>query len=682
MKLNRLAREKSLYLRQHSTNPVDWYPWSNEAFEIAKTLDKPIFLSIGYSSCHWCHVMEEESFNDEKVASLMNKVFVNVKVDREERPDIDAFYMKVCQFMTGSGGWPLTIIMTPDQKPFFAGTYFPKHSSYGRIGLIDLIKNIEKFWKERRQDIENATISLLDQMQKVEYTEEHYEITPNVIDETFNSLKFIFDSKNGGFGSAPKFPMPFYLNFLIDYSFFNKTNEPITILEKTLVKMRLGGIFDQIEYGFHRYSTDDIWLVPHFEKMLYDQVLLLLVYSKAYQITKYEFFKQVTKKLVNYLFNKLKAVDVSAFYSAEDADSEGIEGKYYVFSFNELEEALQNDLPLFAKVFNITRNGNFHPHHPYGQALNVLSLKTLPEVISQEMGIDLESLLCLIENWRIRLLQIRHQKIPPAIDNKLLTDWNGLAIAGLSSAFKILYDENIEKFVYSYFDFFNSMLFFDSWNLFHSFVDGEAHIKGMLNDYVYSSFGFFVASQVFFENKFLELSKRLLEIAYEKFWDIYKGGFYISDSASTDFAFNSKEIYDGVVPSGNSVAFFLSNVFSKLYGETFPKTKLDDLIKFFGRNIVETPLSSAFFINGLFYYFFPTIELTIVCKSKKNIFREKEFFYKHYFPNVFIKIIDETNNSSYTLLNGETTYYLCQNMQCLPPTNDFEYISKLIKREK
>ncbi|MGQ9818363.1 MAG: thioredoxin domain-containing protein [Candidatus Kapaibacteriales bacterium] len=285
MGFNRLAREKSLYLRQHSTNPVDWYPWSKEAFETAKLLDKPIFLSIGYSSCHWCHVMEEESFNDEDVSALMNKVFVNIKVDREERPDIDSFYMKVCQFMTGSGGWPLTIIMTPDQKPFFAGTYFPKYSRYGRIGLIDLIKNIEKFWNERRQEIESATISLLAQLEGVEFSEEHYEIKANIIDETYNSLKFVFDAKNGGFGPTPKFPMPFYLNFLIDYFYLNQNDEALKILEKTLIKMRLGGIFDQVEFGFHRYSTDSEWLIPHFEKMLYDQALLLMVYSKAYLVT-------------------------------------------------------------------------------------------------------------------------------------------------------------------------------------------------------------------------------------------------------------------------------------------------------------------------------------------------------------------------------------------------------------
>lgn len=680
MKLNRLAREKSLYLRQHSTNPVDWYPWSQEAFEVAKLLHKPIFLSIGYSSCHWCHVMEEESFSDEEVALLMNRVFVNIKVDREERPDIDAFYMKVCQFMTGSGGWPLTIIMTPDQKPFFAGTYFPKYSRYGRIGLIDLIKNIEKFWKERRQDIENATISLLEQMEKVEYVEEHCEVKPNIIDETFNSLKFIFDSKNGGFGSAPKFPMPIYLNFLIDYSFFNKTNEPIKILEKTLTKMRLGGIFDQIEYGFHRYSTDDTWLIPHFEKMLYDQSLLLLVYSKAYQITKNEFFRQVTRELIDYLFNKLKAIDFPAFYSAEDADSEGIEGKYYVFPFDELEEALQNELPLFEKVFNVNQEGNFRPNNFFGKALNVLSLNDLPEIISQKIGIDLESFHYLIKDWRQKLLQIRRKKVPPAIDNKLLTDWNGLAIAGLSSTYKILQDENIKEFVYSYFGFFNSILF-DGENLFHTFIDGEVHIKGMLNDYVYSAFGFFIASQVFFENKFLELSKRLLEISYKKFWDSKKGGLYISDSVSTDFSFNSKEIYDGVVPSGNSVALYLSNFFSKLYGEMYHKTKSDELIKFFGGNLVENPLSNIFFINGLFYYFLPTFELIIVCNRKENLFREKEFFFEHNLPNVFIIIIDEPNNSSYPMLNGTTTYYICQNMQCLSPTNDFEYVSKLIKGE-
>ncbi|MGQ9818362.1 MAG: hypothetical protein ACUVQ1_00315 [Candidatus Kapaibacteriales bacterium] len=378
--------------------------------------------------------------------------------------------------------------------------------------------------------------------------------------------------------------------------------------------------------------------------------------------------------------NKLKSKDLPCFYSAEDADSEKIEGKYYIFSYDELEEILHSDFSLFSEVFRITPNGNFQSHNIQDKGQNVLAMRDLPQVIAKEIGVDPETLNFMLENWRKRLLQKRNQKIPPAIDNKVLTDWNGLAIAGLSTAYRIIQNKSIEKFIYTYFDFFNSKLF-DGERIFHTFIDGETDVYGMVNDYVYSAFGFFVASQVFLEKEFLNLSKKLLEIAYEKFWDGKKGGLFISSSETDDFAFNSKEIYDGVVPSGNSVAFYLSNIYSKLYGDMFHKSKSDELIKFFGTSIVENLLSATFFINSLLYYFSPTMELTIVCNPEVSLLSEKKFFNENFLPNVFINIIDNQNNSSYTMANGKTTYYLCKSLHCLPWTNDFEYICKQIKGE-
>lgn len=450
--------------------------------------------------------------------------------------------------------------------------------------------------------------------------------------------------------------------------------------EKTLTEMRLGGIFDQIEHGFHRYSTDDAWLIPHFEKMLYDQFLLLLVYSKAYQIAKNMFFRQVIRELINYLFNGIKAIDFPAFYSVKDADSEGIIGKYYVFPFDELEEALQDELPLFDKVFNVKQERNFRPHNFFGKALNDLSLNNLPEIISQKIGIDLKSLHYLIKDWQQTLLQIRRKKVPPAIDNKLLTDWNSLAIAGLSSTYKILQDKNIKKFVYSYFGFFNSVLF-DGENLFHTFIDEEVRIKGMLNDYVYLAFGFFIASQAFSKTNSSNCPKDYLKFHTKNFGIVKKVDFIFRILFQQIFLLTQKKYMMVLFPLENSVIFYLSNIFSKLYGEMYHKTKSDELIKFFGGNLVKNPLSSTFFINGLFYYFLPKFELIIVYNRKENLFRKKEFFFKHNLPNVFIIVIDEPNNSSYPMLNGTTTYYLCQNMQCLSPTNDFGYVSKLIKGE-
>lgn len=681
MKLNRLSKEKSLYLRQHSTNPVDWYPWSKEAFEIAKRLDKPIFLSIGYSSCHWCHVMEEESFRDEEVALLMNKVFVNIKVDREERPDIDAFYMKVCQFMTGSGGWPLTIIMTPDQKPFFAGTYFPKHSVYSRIGLIDLINNVEKYWLERREEIENATINLLEQINNFELPQKYFEITPSIFNETYDSLKFVYDSSNGGFGSSPKFPMPFYLHFLLDYAYFEKKSEPVNLIEKTLLKMRNGGIFDQVEYGFHRYSTDSAWNIPHFEKMLYDQSLLLMIYSKTYLFTKKRIFKQVASEIIEYMFNKLKSPDFPAFYSSEDADSEGIEGKYYVFSFAELKEILDNEIELFAKIYNISEEGNFSPHNWLGKGFNILHLTKEVEQISSEIGLDLETLYFLVSDWRKKLRKIRSRRVPPALDNKILVDWNGLAIVGLSAYYKITKDKVIEDFVYSYYDFLTSKLF-NGKTLYHSFVENEPTTIGMLNDYLFTAFGFFEASQSFLEPKFFNLSKNLIEIAYEEFWDYEKGGFLISNISKSDFIFKTKEFYDGVIPSGNSLGFYLSNALFKILGDSLFKNKTEALLQLYSKIFNEDFLSYSFFINSLYNYFPPTIVLTISLKDKQDLIPIKDYFREQYYPDLFINIVELPQNSNFPLVNGNTSFFLCLDFECLPPTNDFEYICKLIEGEK
>ncbi|QLH54080.1 MAG: YyaL [Candidatus Kapaibacterium sp.] len=398
MNLNRLAKEKSPYLQQHAHNPVDWYPWCDEAFEIAKKLDKPIFLSIGYSTCHWCHVMERESFDDEEVAEVLNDVFVCIKVDREERPDIDAFYMKVCQMMTGSGGWPLTIIMTPDKKPFFAGTYFPKETRYNRIGIVDLALNVKNVWTNRRADVENSANSLIEYLkQKNDKSNIDY-LSENYLEEAFQSLRFAFDKVYGGFGSAPKFPTPQNLLFLLDYFALKNEQTAMQMVEETLVKMRLGGIFDHIGFGFHRYSTDIKWLVPHFEKMLYDQAMLLYTYSKAYQITKNQFYLNVSNEIVEYVLREL-LFENKAFYSSEDADSEGEEGKFYLFEYEELQKILGDEFELFSKVFNVQPSGNFEDFFGENVNKNILHLsKVIPE-LADELLISPKDLENKIDLW-------------------------------------------------------------------------------------------------------------------------------------------------------------------------------------------------------------------------------------------------------------------------------------------
>ncbi|MFW9897624.1 MAG: thioredoxin domain-containing protein, partial [Candidatus Thorarchaeota archaeon] len=430
---NKLKSEKSPYLLQHAKNPVNWYPWGEEAFNKAKYEDKPIFLSIGYSTCHWCHVFAHESFEDQEVAKLMNEVFVSIKVDREERPDIDKIYMTVCQMMTGSGGWPLTIIMTPDRKPFFAGTYFPKETRFGRIGLIDLIKRIKELWKNQKSELIDSANQITFRLQNIDQESPGDLFTEITLKNAFRQLSIQFDYVNGGFGTRPKFPTPHNLIFLLRYWKRTGEEKALEMVEKTLLEMRKGGIFDHIGFGFHRYSTDSTWLVPHFEKMLYDQALIALVYIEAYQATKNDLYKHTTKEIFNYVLRDMISEE-GGFYSAEDADSEGEEGKFYVWTKNELEQILEsNEFDLAINTFNVKESGNYREEATQKKTRkNILYLKNLPN----------KEKFALIEKIRLKLFKEREKRIHPHKDDKILTDWNGLLIAALAKGAQVLNDDH------------------------------------------------------------------------------------------------------------------------------------------------------------------------------------------------------------------------------------------------
>ncbi len=372
---NRLINEKSPYLLQHAHNPVQWYPWGDEAFNKARDENKPVFLSIGYSTCHWCHVMEKESFEDNDVAELLNEFFVPVKVDREERPDIDGIYMTVCQLLTGSGGWPLTIIMTPDKKPFFAGTYFPKENRFGRSGIVDILKRIEHIWKTRRDDVNKSAEEITAALQNISRQNSSSDVSIDLLDNTYNDLSRRHDSLHGGFGNAPKFPTPHNLLFLLRYWKRTGDANALEIVEKTLLEMRKGGIYDHIGFGFHRYSTDQKWLVPHFEKMLYDQALIAPVYIEVYQATGNSFYKETAEEIFAYVLRDMTSPE-GAFYSAEDADSEGVEGKFYLWTEDEIRHLLKEDAELFIKTFSILKEGNWiDPMHGSADGTNIIHME-------------------------------------------------------------------------------------------------------------------------------------------------------------------------------------------------------------------------------------------------------------------------------------------------------------------
>ena len=512
---NRLILEKSPYLLQHAYNPVDWYPWGPVAFEKARTENKLIFLSIGYSTCHWCHVMEKESFEDPIVAKLLNETFISIKVDREERPDIDSTYMKICQMMTGSGGWPLNIIITPNQKPLFATTYIPKEDRFGKIGIKELIPCIKELWQSRRHELESSAeriISLLKE-QVTSGIDRGEELGKSTLDEAFVSLSSRFDELYGGFGNAPKFPTTHNLSFLLRYWKRRGYRKALQMVERTLRAMRRGGIYDHLGFGFHRYSTDSKWFVPHFEKMLYDQAMLTIAYLEAYQATEKEEYAQTVREILTYVLRDMTALN-GGFYSAEDADSEGEEGKFYVWTEDEIKRLLhKKEIEFVTRIFNIVPSGNFEDESTRRRTgKNILSLRdSLPEVASK-LGTPLIEIRKRLEDALQRLYVAREKRIHPNKDDKILTDWNGLMIVALAKAASVLSEDAYVTAAKKAANFIISNMTTPEGRLYHRYRDGEPAIMGFLNDYSFFIWGLIELYEATFEASFLKRAIKLTEV--------------------------------------------------------------------------------------------------------------------------------------------------------------------------
>ncbi len=508
--MNHLSDEKSPYLLQHATNPVNWYPWSEEAFSKAQRENKPIFLSIGYSTCHWCHVMAHESFEDEDVAEQLNNTFVCIKVDREERPDIDSIYMTACTMLTGSGGWPLTIIMTPDKKPFFAGTYFPKRTQPGRIGMLELPDRINQIWVNRQQEVADSAASIVEALQR-NVADTSGEILPKeILRKAYDHFSTLYDQKFGGFGKAPKFPSPHNLIFLLRYWKRTGNSHALTMVEKTLTAMRLGGMYDHIGFGFHRYSTDQQWLLPHFEKMLYDQAMLALAYIETYQATGNIFYKSTIKEIFSYIKREMTD-SAGGIYSAEDADSEGEEGKFYVWTEEELRALLlPDDADMACKIFNAATEGNFAEEASGRKTgVNILYLHNNISEIADVLDIPSVDLQNRLENIRKALFKAREQRIHPHKDDKILTDWNGLMIAALAKGSVVLADTTYLDAARKAADFLLKTMSTGEGRLLHRFREGETSIHGMLDDYSFFVWGLIELYEAGFETRYLREALKL-----------------------------------------------------------------------------------------------------------------------------------------------------------------------------
>jgi uncharacterized protein YyaL (SSP411 family) len=602
--VNRLARETSPYLLQHASNPVDWYPWGDEAFDRARREDRPLFLSIGYSTCHWCHVMERESFADDEAAELLNATFVCVKVDREERPDLDQHYMSVCQALAGSGGWPLTIVLTPEKRAFFAGTYFPKTRRWGRPGLMDIVPAIADAWTKRREEVLRSAEDILRSVAGVRPRERAgagEPLSEATLDAAYRDLAASFDERRGGFGGAPKFPLAHRIAFLLRYWKRTGKGEALEMARATLEAMRRGGIYDQLGFGFHRYSTDADWLVPHFEKMLYDQALLAEVYAQAFLATGEPAFMRTAAETADYVLRDLTGPD-GAFFSAEDADSEGEEGKFYLWTTDEVREALGPEESGFAeRLFHIEAGGNFAEPGRGRDGRNILHLgREAARADGRAAAV------------REKLLSARSRRPRPLLDTKALTDWNGLMIAALAAVFRATGEDRYLGAARRAADHILGRLTAPDGRLPHVSIGGEARVAAFLDDYAFLIKGLVALYEVEFDPARLERALALARRATELFWDGEAGGFVFADAP--EVGGRRAEVYDGALPSGNSV--MLANLLrlARLTGLTEFEDKAARLSEDFAGDVAGHPSAHTEFLCGLDFALGPSREVVVVGK--------------------------------------------------------------------
>jgi uncharacterized protein YyaL (SSP411 family) len=598
---NHLAEEQSPYLLQHADNPVNWYPWGEAAFERARLEDKPIFLSVGYSTCHWCHVMAHESFEDPVVAALMNDAFINIKLDREERPDIDQIYMTVCQMMTGGGGWPLTILMTPDREPFFAATYIPKTTRFGRVGMLDLVPKIKQLWASQRPEFMRAAQQITRSLKEGDALGPGENLGQETLDRAFLQLERQFDRKHGGLGGAPKFPTPHLYLFLLRHWRRSGREEALQMVTSTLRAMRRGGIFDHLGTGFHRYSTDERWFVPHFEKMLYDQALLALAYLETFQATEQAEFADTAREIFGYVLRDLRDAS-GGFHSAEDADSEGEEGKFYVWTTAEVRQVLGDEqADLVLRAYNLDEQGNFREEASGERSGgNILHLRGELAQLAQELDLPLDQLQQRLEHARAALFEQREGRIRPGKDDKVLTDWNGLMIAALARGGRVLGEARYTEAAVEAATFALETMRDDGGRLLHRYRKGQAGIAALLDDHAFLVWGLLELYEATFEARWLEAALELSDVMIEHFWDDRgPGGFFTTADDAEALLVRQKTIYDGAIPSGNSVAMWNLLRLARISGRSDLEEIADRSGRVFSSRVKRVPSVFTQFLVGL-----------------------------------------------------------------------------------
>ena len=661
---NHLINETSPYLLQHADNPVNWYPWSSEALLKSIKEDKPILLSIGYSACHWCHVMAHESFEDQETANLMNQNFINIKVDREERPDLDSIYMDAVQTMTGHGGWPLTVFLTPDKKPFFGGTYFPPIDKHGLPSFKKILLNISQLYEKDKKTINKTAYNLTNLLnKKLVYNSDILNL--NILEKASLNLNQAFDKNNGGFGGAPKFPQPLIIEFLLRNYLKSNSTSTLSIIETTLKKMAQGGLYDHIGGGFHRYSVDNKWLIPHFEKMLYDNALLTRVYLHAYQINKNQFYKKTIEESLNYVSRELTH-NKGGFYSSQDADSEGEEGKFYLWTTEELNKILnKKEFNSFCTYYNVTNTGNF-------EGSNILHVNHDIIDISKKLKINKKDLENLISASKIKIFKNRNKRIKPDIDDKIITSWNGLMLASFAEAATIFNRDDYKIIAQRNADFILSELMSNN-QLKRIWRNEKANINGYLEDYAFFIDGLLSLYQCDFNERWFIEAKKLADLMIKNFFDI-KFGFFDSSLDHKELIIRPKTIQDNAIPSGASMA---TRVILMLYSYTndnayyeIAKKSLENLSSIMG----DYPRSFSNWLSCLDMYLSTLKEIAIIGKFDNIDFENmRHIISKTYHPNIILAAGKPETKTVIPLLKnrnqlqGKTTVYICKNLTCKSP---------------
>ena len=672
MAANNLIHETSPYLLQHAHNPVQWHAWKDYALKKAKDENKPIFLSIGYSSCHWCHVMAHESFENDEVAKFMNENFVNIKVDREERPDIDDIYQKVCQIATGQGGWPLSVFLTPDQKPFYVGTYFPVLDSYGRPGFGSICRQLSQAWKEKPKDIEKSAENFLNALHKTETIHTASKLEKIILDEAAMNLFQLGDATYGGFGSAPKFPNAANISFLFRYAHITGLSKFREFALKTLNKMAKGGIFDQIGGGFHRYSTDAKWLVPHFEKMLYDNALTSVNYAEAYQITKDPFYLEVLQKTLDFVLREMTSPE-GGFYSAYDADSDGVEGKSYVWTKSEIKAILGSDTDIFCLFYDVTDGGNWEGNTILCNNLNI-------STVAFNFGKSEQEIRDILNSCTQKLLEIRSTRIPPGLDDKILVSWNSLMISAFAKGFRVTNNPKYLTAAKDCVSFIEQNLFVGD-KLQRTYKNNTAKIDGYLEDYSYFINALLDVFEIQPDPKYLDLSLSLANYLIDHFWDSNSSSFFMTSDNHEKLIIRPKSNYDLSLPSGNSVSAF---VLLRLYHLSQQQNFLDVATKIMGSQAqmaAENPFGFGYLLNAISFFIQNPVEITVVNTENLEICKS---LLLTYLPNSIMVMIQNSDQldglSEFPFFAGKlfeekTSVFVCKDFTCSLPLHTIDEIN-------